>query len=131
MAMETELAAILCGLIMQGEAEVRHDYTAAGRTHFIRIDCETDTHVIEVGLDNRRSAFDSLHQALFAAELTGKLPMIVIVDTNGFEESHEYQVETVAKRAGVSYLTTDKDFLIRWQMTVPFRQNKSVPLFGY
>lgn len=82
-------------------------------------------------MDKKRSSFDSLHQALFAAEITGNLPMVVIVDTNGIEEGEEFQIETVARRTGVSYLTVDKDFLIRWQMTAPFRDSQKVPLFGY
>ena len=130
MASEVELAAILCGLILGGEAETRHDYVAAGRDHHIRVDCETETHVVEVGFDARRSSLDSVHQALYAAELTGKLPMVVVIDTNGVEENVEYQLRKVAGAAGVSYLTVDKDFLIRWQMTWPFRQNRDSPLFN-
>jgi hypothetical protein len=128
MATEIELAAILCGLILGGEAETRHDFTAADTAHHIRVDCETDTHVVEVGFDGRRSSLDSIHQALFAANLTGKLPMVVMIDTNGVEENVEHQVRVVARGAGVSYLTVDKDFLIRWQMTWPFRQDRSTLL---
>ena len=128
MANEVELAAILCSLIMGGDEEVRHDYTAAGRHHYIRVDCETASHVIEVGFDATRSSLDSLHQALFAAQLTGKQPMIVVIDTNGVEEAVEYQIETVARATGVSYLTVDEAFLVRWQMTWPFRQDR-VTLF--
>ena len=131
MAMETDLTAILCALILGGEAEVRHEYVAVDKAHHIRVDCETDTHVIEVGLDDRRSAQDSLHQALFAAELTGKLPMVVIIDTNGREEAMQYQVRTVARALGVSYLTWTEDYLIRWQMTAPFRARKGPSLFSY
>lgn len=130
MASEVELAAILCGLILGGEVETRHDFVAAGRDHHIRVDCETDTHVVEVGFDAKRSSLDSVHQAIYAAELTGKLPMVVVIDTNGVEENVEYQLRTVARAAGVSYLTVDKDFLIRWQMTWPFRQNRDARLFN-
>ncbi|MDU8912359.1 hypothetical protein [Aestuariicoccus sp. MJ-SS9] len=131
MAGEVELTAILCSLILGGEMEVRHDYIAAGSARHVRVDCETPTHVVEVGVDAKRSSFDSLHQALFAAEITGKLPMVVMIDTNGVEEGEEFQVETVARRTGVSYFTVDKDFLIRWRMTAPFRDADPVPLFGY
>lgn len=131
MATETELAAILCSLILGGEAEARHYYPVVDRTHHIRVDCETDTHVVEVGFDDKRSSQDSLHQALFAAEMSGKLPMIVIIDTNGIEENVQYQVETVARAVGVSYLTVTEDFLIRWQMTEPFRNRTKPTLFGY
>lgn len=128
---ETHLAAILCSLLLNGEAEVRHDYTVGDKVRHIRVDCETATHVYEVGFDGKRSSFDSLHQAVFAAKLTGKLPAIVIIDTDGRVEPVEYQVRTVARAAGVSFLTTDKDFLIRWQMTAPFRRDQRPPLFGY
>lgn len=131
MSAEFELTAILCSLLLGGEAEVRHNYTAAGRNHYIRVDCETDTHVVEVGFDGKRSSYDSLHQAQFAAHLTGKLPMVVIIDTNGREEAVEYQVRVVARAQGVSFLSTDKDFLIRWRMTAPFRAEGAVPLFGF
>lgn len=128
---ETHLAAILCSLILGGETETRHPYMAAGETRHIRVDCETPTHVYEVGLDGTRSSYDSLHQALFAAELTGKIPAIVIIDTDGHVEPVEHQVRAVARRAAVTFLTTDKDFLIRWQMTAPFRRDGKAPLFGY
>ncbi|WP_085878490.1 hypothetical protein [Roseisalinus antarcticus] len=120
-----ELAAILCSLILGGEVEQRHYFDVVDRRHHIRVDCETDSHVVEVGFDDKRSSNDSLHQALFSANLTGKLPMIVIIDTNGFEENVQYQIETVARMTGVSYMTVTEDFLIRWQMTEPFRQNRS------
>lgn len=67
MATEIELAAILSGLILGGEAESRHDFTAAGREHHIRVDCGTPTHVVKVGFDAKRSSLDPLHQALYAA----------------------------------------------------------------
>ena len=124
MATELELAAILCTLLLGGETEVLHDYSAAGRATHIRVDCETPSHVVEVGFDASRSTLDSLHQALFAAELTGKLPMIVLIDTDGVEESVEYQVRVVARHLGISFLTWDEDYLIRWQMTEPFRTRR-------
>lgn len=127
MAGETELAAILCSLVFAGDAEVRHYYDAAGKNHYVRVDCETDTHVIEVGLDSKRGSFDSVHQAIFAAHLTGKQPMVVIIDTNGREESHEYQIETVAQGLGVEYRTWTEDELVRMQMTWPFRVNRPAP----
>ncbi|MEJ6398408.1 hypothetical protein [Yoonia sp. 208BN28-4] len=131
MATEIELTAILCSLILGGETEVRHYYPVVDRTHHIRVDCETPTHVVEVGFDAKRSSQDSLHQALFAAEQSGKLPMVVIIDTNGIEENVQYQVRTVARSLDVSYLTVTEDFLIRWQMTEPFRNRSEPTLFGY
>ena len=130
MATELELAAVICALVFGGESEVRHDYIAAGRSHHVRVDCETDSHVIEVGLDDRRSSFDSLHQAIFAAELTGKIPVVIIVDTNSVEESVEYQIETTARWGGVNFLTVQKDFVIRLQMTSYLRNGPVPNLFG-
>ncbi len=130
MPLEMELTAILCSLILQGQTEIRHHYVAAGEDRFIRVDCETDSHVIEVGLDGKRSSFDSLHQTLFAAELTGKLPMVVIIDRDGVSEAAQHQAHVVARRVGVSYLTVSEDFLVRWQMTQAFRAGRPVPLFG-
>lgn len=118
---ETELAAVLCTLILGGAAEVRHDYVAAGEARHIRVDCETADAVYEVGLDSTRSAFDSVHQVLIAAHLTGKRPVVAMIDTNGREEAEEYQVRLAARAAGVDYLTIRKQFLIRWRMTWPFR----------
>ena len=46
------------------------------------MDCETSNYVIEGGLD-KRSSLDSLQQALFFSVLTGKVPIVVIYDTDG------------------------------------------------
>ena len=54
----------------QEEAEVRHEYTYPAGASYIRVDCETATHVYEGGLD-KRSSLDSVQQALFAAHVTG------------------------------------------------------------
>ncbi|WP_196774245.1 hypothetical protein [Rhodovulum sp. MB263] len=128
MPSEVELAAILCALVLGGETETRHGYVVAGEARHVRVDCETPTHVIEVGLDGRRSAYDSLHQSLFAAHLTGKLPMIVMIDTDGREEPAEFQVRTVAGMAGVSYLALDAGFLLRWQRERPGRKGPDLPV---
>ena len=128
MASELHLAGILCSLILGGEPEVRHDYVAAGQDRYVRIDCETDSHVIEAGLDDKRGSFDSVHQAVFAAELTGKTPMVVLFDTNGVEEGAEYQIKTVSRRLGVAFRVYDVDYLIRWQMTAPFRDRRDALL---
>lgn len=113
---EVFLASILCALILDGETETRHDYVAAGDERYIKVDCETETHVYEVGLD-KRSSNDSAHQALFAALLTGKSPGIVMIDTDGREDQHELQVRRTAEMIGAQYHVFDKDFLVRWQMT--------------
>ena len=98
----------------------------ANNLHKVRVDCETDTHVIEVGLD-KRSSMDSVHQAIFAASLTGKSPMVLMIDTDGREDRYEFQVRTVAQASGVDYRVYDEDFLIRWQMTRYLRNYRAAP----
>ena len=77
---------------------------------------------MEIGLDDRRSSLDSVHQAIFAAHLTDREPMVVLVDTNGVEEAIEFQVETVARDLGVAYRVLDRDFVLRMQMTAHLRR---------
>jgi len=118
---ELELTAILCSFMLGGETEVRHSFDLAEDTSHIRVDCETETHVYEVGLDNRVSSYDSVHQAMFAAALSGKIPAIILIDTNGIEENEEFRIETAARLAGVSYGVVKQGHLVRLQMTWPFR----------
>lgn len=113
---ETYFTSILCALLLGGETEVAHPYNVGYDMHHIRVDCENSSHVLEVGLD-KRSSLDSVQQALFAAALTGKDPMVVMIDTDGHEGQFELRIRTVAAMAGVEYRVYQKDFLIRWQMT--------------
>ena len=117
---EVALAAIYCVLMLGGQPEVTHAYRVGDDHHRIRIDCETEDSVIEVGWD-KRSALDSLQQALFAAELTGKRPEILLIDTDGRIGPYETRIRAAAKRAGVGFATIEKDRLIRWQMTAWLR----------
>ncbi len=78
---------------LQGKAEVRHYYR--GR-HYISVDIETDEFVIEVGLD-KRSSLDSIQQALFAAELTKKKPLIIIYDTDNQIGIYEHRIQKAAQ----------------------------------
>jgi hypothetical protein len=118
---EADLIPILCSLMLSGTPEARVEYSIAEGTHHIRVDCLTETHGIEIGLDGRRSSLDSVQQALFAAALTGRAPMVVLIDTDGAEDAVEYRVETAARAAGVTYRVVDVDFLVRLQMTAHFR----------
>lgn len=120
---ESILAPIICALLLGGESEVRHPYQSGYDMTRIQVDCETDTHVVEIGLD-KRSSMDSLHQALFAAHVTGLKPMVIIIDTDGKQGPYEYQIKTVSQAAGVEYEIYSKDFLIRWQMTQYLRSYK-------
>ncbi|MEB8389036.1 hypothetical protein OO012_17545 [Rhodobacteraceae bacterium KMM 6894] len=120
---EIALAAIFCALIADGDTEVTHGYSAGYDIHTIRVDCETPTEVIEVGLD-KRSALDSVQQALFASYLTGKSPVILMIDTDGRNGPYETRIKAAADMAGVEYRHMHRDFLIRWQMTSWLRSYK-------
>jgi len=126
MAGELELTAILCTMLLGGTPEVSHGYSVGYDLHRIRVDCETNTHVIEVGLD-KRSSLDSVQQALFAGSVTGKTPMVIVIDTDGREGPFELRVRTAAQLAGVAYRTYDEAFLIRWRMTSWLRQIRPRP----
>ena len=119
---EAEAIAVICA-ILGGEPEVTHQYEINEGSYSIRLDCETDTHVIEVGLD-KRSSLDSVQQAEFAGWLTGKAPMIVIVDRDGVEGPIEFRIRTAANRYGVEYTTYSDDFLLRWKMTSYLRDRR-------
>jgi len=72
------------------------------RSH-VRVDCETETHVYECGLD-KRSSLDSLQQALFFSCLTGKKPAVVIYDTDGREGKYEYRIRSASEMVNVEYI---------------------------
>ena len=121
---ELELTLILCAGLFGGQPEVRvPDEIAAGR-HHVRVDCLTDEHAIEVGLD-RRSSYDSVHQALVAAALTGRAPKVVMIDTDGVEDATEFQVKAAARASSVRLVVLDVDYLLRWRMTAPFRERRA------
>jgi hypothetical protein len=127
---EADLIPIICVLLLGGTPETRIDYHIADGAHHIRADCVTDNHAIEIGLDGRRSSLDSVQQALFAADLTGRAPMVVLVDTDGVEDAIEFRVETAARAAQVRYVVLDIDFLLRLRMTAPFRTARAATLAG-
>ena len=118
---ELVVTALLCGLLSGGETELRRDFLNNGRPRIVRIDCETPSHVIEVGLDGRASARDSVHQAVFAAELTGKTPMVILIDTDGVEGRYEQEMRIVTRRLGIAYATCRQSFVERWAATSAFR----------
>ena len=98
---ERAINSIFCASI-GGREEVRHNYNYPGGSGYIIVDCETNSHVWEAGLD-KRSSLDSLQQAIFASSLTGKRPAIVIFDRDGQIGKYEYRISTAAKAAGVRY----------------------------
>ena len=93
-----------------GLSEVRHQYQFSEGQAFIKIDIETETVVIEGGLD-KRSSLDSVQQALFAASLTGKKPAIVIYDTDGVEGRYEFRIRKASERAGVAFFNPKENDL--------------------
>lgn len=113
---ELALAAIYCVLMLGGETEVRHAYSVGYDVHTIRVDCETEDAVIEVGWDSR-SALDSVQQAQFAALLTGKRPEVMLIDTDGRIGAYEHRIRAVAAATRTRFSTVSRDYLIRWQMT--------------
>jgi hypothetical protein len=108
---ESHFIAMLCSLVLGGEAEVVHPYNVGYDLHRIRVDCETDATVVEVGRDTR-SSLDSIQQALFAAHVTGKTPMVVLIDTDGREGPFELRVRTAAEMIGMDYRVYTEDFLV-------------------
>jgi hypothetical protein len=121
---ELETIAIICGFL-NGEPEVSFKYEIDQGNHRIQVDCVTDTHVVEVGLDTR-SSLDSVQQAAFAGWLSDKEPMVIIVDRDGIIGPIEYRIRTASQQFGVEYRSMSADFLLRWQMTSYFRQKGSL-----
>lgn len=118
---EVGLTALLCNLLAGGETEIRHDFGNLGGTRVLRIDCETPTHVIEVALDNKPSSRDSVHQAVFAAYLTDKRPMVIVIDRDGVEDRYQLELRIVTETLGVPFGTCGADFILRWSAASLYR----------
>ena len=100
---EEEFNDSLCRTI-GGVRETRHDFTYGdGRQSHVVVDCESDFFAIEGGLDGR-SSLDSLQQALFFSELTGKSPAVVIYDTDDRIGKYEHRIRIASEKAGVLFL---------------------------
>ena len=119
---EVELAALLCAFLAESAEEQRHYFDVAGMKRYVRVDCETADHVIELGLDGSSSARDSVHQALFAQHLTGKQPVVILIDRDGYEGRFEHEMRHVSKAAGVLYLRCSEGAIQRWAATSGMRQ---------
>ena len=118
---EAELIPLLCAFLLGAEPEVRKDFENVGRTRAVRVDCETDTHVIEVGLDGKASSRDSVHQAVFAAFLTRKQPAVVLIDRDNQEDRYEQELRVVTSMLDIPFAVCKEAFLVRWASTSPFR----------
>ena len=99
--LEATLTAAFCAAV-GGVTEVRNDYAHG----YIKVDCETTEHVIETGLD-KRSSLDSIQQAVFAHTLTGKIPVVVIYDTDGKEGKWQFRIREAAEELGVPYIVVN------------------------
>lgn len=113
--------ALFCLLLNGGVTEVAHTFSNASGASSVSVDCETPTHVIEFGHDNMDSLRGTVHDAAFAASLTGKTPMVIVIDTDGIEDRYQYEVRVVARRVGVAYGVCSEDFIHRWVATSPYR----------
>ncbi len=124
---EVELAALLCAFLGGSETETRHYFDTYEMKRHVRVDCETDRHVIEIALDGKASARDSVHQALFAAFLTGKDPAVVMIDRDGYIGRFEYEMRHVTAAAGVVYARCSQDAILRWAATAALRGTRQGP----
>jgi len=119
---EPFLAAYLCGVLLGGVEEVRTDIAVADDAGYIRADCITDTHYIEIGFDNTASARDSIVQAVSGAVLRGLEPMVIVIDRDGIEDTHQWELEVTAARADVDFRVIPETMAIRLAMAHHFRQ---------
>ncbi len=99
---EADYNAAFCATV-GGQTEVRHSYSYPGGRGYVIVDCETDTYVYEGGLD-KRSSLDSVQQALFFGHLTGKIPAVVIYDTDGVAGKYEHRIRVACEIAGVEFI---------------------------
>ncbi len=118
---EVLLAAMLCSFLGNSDTETRQYFDNQGDRRYVRVDCETENFVVEVGLDNTDSNRDSIHQAVFASIQTGKIPYVVLIDTDGEEGRFEQEMRRVTERLGIGYTTCSQGFIERWAATSGFR----------
>jgi len=90
---EATYIAMLCGSYWGGEMEVRYDF---GGSYNV-IDCVTENHVIEFGLD-KSSSRDSIVQAVVAGHVLGKTPIVFIVDQDQKLQKHELEIYLTCTR---------------------------------
>jgi hypothetical protein len=126
MPAEGTYISLLCALIGGAEPETRQFFEVYGyeRPRYIRVDCETPTHVIEIGMDETASARDSVHQAALAASFTGKSPWVILIDSDGVEGRYELEMRLVTDRLRVAYTACSAGFLESWSASAGFRGAK-------
>lgn len=120
---EVAIAAALCGLLAGSATETYHYFDVNGEPRRIEVDCETATHVIEVGLDEKVSARDSVHQAALYAYLAGfeKIPAVILIDRDGKEGKYELEMRRVTGVLGVAYGRCHQYAIERWAATAAYR----------
>ncbi|MGD1924739.1 MAG: hypothetical protein ACFB03_11225 [Paracoccaceae bacterium] len=123
---EEFVVSLICALLGGADTEVRHQFDNRGDSRHVEVDCETPSHVIEFGYD-KRSSQDSVHQAVFASILTGKTPMVVLIDTDGEEGRWEQEMRRVTSYLDIEYHRCHLDFIIRWRRT-RFMREQETPL---
>ena len=115
---EVAIAAALCGLLAGSAEETYHYFDVNWERRHIEVDCETPTHVIEIGLDEKPGARDSIHQALLAADLTDlkkKDPAVILIDRDGREGKYELEMRRVTGLLGMAYATCSDRWIETWQ----------------
>jgi len=114
---EVALAALLCGYLAGGEVEEYHHFDVIGDDRHIEVDCETPTHVIEIGLDEKPGSRDSVHQALFSAYLTDfeKIPAVILIDRDGVEGKYELEMRQVTQMLGLAYASCSAGWIKAWK----------------
>jgi hypothetical protein len=125
---ETFYAAAICAALFEGEAESRTTIALNEDRGYIVADCVTETHYIEVGFDNTRSARDSVVQAVSGAALRDLRPMVVVIDRDGVEDTHQWELEVTAARADVDFVVVHVNRALRLAMTRPFRDRRRATL---
>ncbi|MEJ6395346.1 hypothetical protein V8J82_18940 [Gymnodinialimonas sp. 2305UL16-5] len=115
----------LCSAMFGGESEIRTDIELVHDTGRIRADCITDTHYIEVGLDNTASSRDSIVQAVTGAVLNDLEPMVVVIDRDGIEDTHQWELEVTASRADVVFRVVHVNTALRTAIARHSRQMRA------
>lgn len=113
---EEFVVSLICAMLGGADKQVHHKFDNRGVSRDMYVDCETPSHVIEFGYDKRTSQ-DSVHQAVFAAIQTGKIPMVVLIDTDGEEGRWEQEMRLVTDRLGIEYHSCHLNFIVRWRGT--------------
>ncbi len=98
---ESVWISLLCGTLYGGQPEEAAYFEHDGARSYVRADCVTPTHVIEFGRDTSSGLRDSITQAVFNADIMGRAPLVVIIDSDDHIGSQEHQVTRTGALLGV------------------------------